>query len=218
MRRRQYQASACAHPNQMVALVGPNGAGKSTIVNLILGFYRPQEGGLFADDCPYVNMDIVHFRRQIGVVTQDPIIFSGTVLENITYGSPEANTDQVVRAAELAVAHEFILRLPEGYDTFVGGRGVLLSGGQRQRIAVARALLRRPQLLILDEPTHHLDKTGVYELMGNLKRLEQVPSILIISHDVDILDAADQSYYLKEGRVVDNWQYNQQVLDESKNN
>ncbi|MFC1811651.1 ABC transporter ATP-binding protein [Thermodesulfobacteriota bacterium] len=213
-----YQIDLTVHPNQMVALVGPNGAGKSTIVNLILGFYRPQEGGLFADGCPYDGLDVVHFRRQVGVVTQDPIIFPGTVLENITYGSPEADTAEVVRAAELAIAHDFILRLPEGYDTFVGERGILLSGGQRQRIAVARALLRRPQLLILDEPTHHLDKIGVLELMGNLKRIEQVPSVLIISHDVDILDEADQFYYLKEGRVVDNWQYNQQVLYESKNN
>jgi len=213
-----YQIDLTVHPNRMVALVGPNGAGKSTIVNLILGFYRPQKGRLFAEDCPYDDLDVVHFRRQIGVVTQDPIIFPGTVLENITYGSSEADTDQVVRAAELAIAHEFILRLPEGYDTFVGERGVLLSGGQRQRIAVARALLRRPQLLILDEPTHHLDKAGVHELMGNLKGLEQAPSILIISHDVDIVDAADQFYYLKEGRVVDNWQYNQQVIYESKNN
>lgn len=213
-----HQIDLAVHPNQMVALVGPNGAGKSTIVNLILGFYRPQKGRLYADDYSYDELDMVHFRRQVGVVTQDPIIFPGTVLENITYGTPEADMSQVVEAAELAIAHDFILKLPEGYDTFVGERGVLLSGGQRQRIAVTRALLRRPQLLILDEPTHHLDKTGVRELMRNLKKLEQVPSILIISHDVDILDAADHFYYLKEGRVVDNQKYNQQILYESKKN
>lgn len=190
------------HPSTTVAIVGPNGSGKTTIANLILGFYRPQKGQLCADDHPFSELDIVHLRRHIGVVTQDPIIFPGTILENITYGSTDASFQQVIRASELATAHEFIQELPQGYDTFVGESGVLLSGGQRQRIALARAFLRQPRLLILDEPTNHLDEVAVRQLMNNLKRLDNVPAALIIGHDMDITREAECVYVLQEGCVV----------------
>lgn len=188
-------------PGHVVALVGPNGAGKSTLAYLVLGFYRPQSGQLCADDQPYDSLDIMHLRRQIGVVSQNPIIFPGTIWENIAYGCPDVNLDGVRRAAELSTAHEFIEQLPEGYDTFVGERGILLSGGQRQRIAIARALLRQPRLLILDEPTSHLDESSVRRLIDNLRGLDQIAAKLIISHDTQMAGLAEQVYVLQEGRI-----------------
>lgn len=190
-------------PGSAVALVGPNGAGKSTIAYLILGFYRPQSGQLYANGQPYDALDIMHLRRQIGVVSQDPIIFPGTVWENITYGVPDPSTAQVRRAAELSTADEFIAQLPKGYDTLVGERGVLLSGGQCQRIAVARALLGQPALLILDEPTNHLDERSIRRLIDNLSGLENGPAKLIISHDTQVTDVAERVYVLREGRVIE---------------
>jgi len=189
-------------PNTTVAIVGPNGAGKSTIANLIIGFYRPQKGQLYADDYPFIELDIVDLRRYIGVVAQDPIIFPGTIWDNVAYGCPDASPQRVVQAAELATAHEFIEQLPQGYDTFVGESGVLLSGGQRQRIALARAFVRQPRLLILDEPTNHLDEVAVRQLMNNLKRLDNVPTTLIIGHDMDIASETEYIYVLQEGRIV----------------
>jgi ABC-type bacteriocin/lantibiotic exporter with double-glycine peptidase domain len=190
------------NPGSTVALVGPNGSGKSTIGNLILGFYRPQTGELCADDQPFTELDMVHLRRQIGVVTQDPILFPGTIWENITYGAPNVSSSQVIQAAKLATAHESIDQLPKGYQTFVGEDGILLSGGQRQRIALARALLREPALLILDEPTNHLDEAGVRQLMGSLDQLGNAPTILMISHDVAIVDQAEYIYVLQAGGIV----------------
>lgn len=189
-------------PGATVAIVGPNGSGKTTIANLMLGFYRPQKGRLLADDHPFNELDIIHLRRHIGVVPQDPIIFPGRILENITYGRPDASIQQIMEASELATAHEFIQELPQGYETFVGENGVLLSGGQCQRIALARAFLRQPRLLILDEPTNHLDHAAVRQLIRNLKSPDSAPAILIIGHDMDIVCEAQYVYLLREGCVV----------------
>ena len=133
---------------------------------------------------------------------QDPILFPGTIIENITYGSPDLDFQEVICAAELATAHEFIQQLPQKYETFVGENGVLLSGGQRQRIAIARALLRQPRLLILDEPTNHLDAAAVGQLMNNLKHMDNPPATLIISHDKDIVRQAQRIYVLQDGSVA----------------
>ena len=190
-------------PGETVAIVGPNGAGKSTLVHLILGFYRPQSGRLYADGHPFDELDLADLRRQIGVVPQDPIIFPGTVSENIAYGCDEATTDRVIRAAQRAVAHEFIDRLAQGYDTFVGENGMLLSGGQRQLIAIARALVRQPTLLILDEPTNHLDEATVGRLISNLTAMADRPTTLVISHDPRVLSVAHRTYGLWDGRIVD---------------
>ncbi|MFL5887272.1 MAG: ABC transporter ATP-binding protein [Thermoleophilaceae bacterium] len=185
-----------------VALFGPNGAGKSTLVSLLLGLYRPQHGTVRADGIAYDELDMTALRRGIGVILQDPIIFPRTIAENIAYGHPDATRDDVVRAARASTAAAFIEALPDGYDAHVGDDGGLLSGGQRQRIAIARALVARPSVLILDEPTTHLDDTSIGELMANLEALPGAPAVLTISHDAEVARHADAVYHLRDGRIL----------------
>lgn len=185
-----------------MAIIGPNGSGKSTITHLILGFYRPVKGSLFADNVPYDDLDMVLLRGHIGVVMQSPPLFSGTILENICYGATDYDRKQVLHASRLAMADAFVSKLPKGYDTEIGEDGLRLSGGERQRLAIARALLRRPKLLILDEPTNHLDRASVSELMINLDNLEERPAILMISHDVSVVSHADEVYKLENGVMI----------------
>jgi ATP-binding cassette, subfamily B, bacterial len=189
-------------PQEIVAITGSNGAGKTTMIYLILGFYRPQEGQLEADDCPFSALDMVQLRRQIGVVMQEPGIFAGTIWENITYSAPDMDREKVMASAKIATAHEFIHKLPQGYQTYVGEGGMLLSGGQRQRIAIARSLVRQPKLLILDEPTNHLDQAAVSALIKNLKSMADPPAILMISHHQDIVRQAKYVYTLKDGCLM----------------
>jgi len=188
-------------PAAPIAVVGSNGAGKSTIANLTLGLYRPQAGQVYADDHPFTELDLTYLRRYMGVVRQDPIIFSGTILENIAYGNPDAQWEEVVEASKKATAHDFIQRLPQGYETFVGESGTKLSGGERQRIAIARALMGQPRLLILDEPDNHLDNASIQKLMQNLRNLHPVPAILIISHNMDILRDVKEINILEKGGI-----------------
>lgn len=188
--------------HSIVALVGPNGSGKSTIINLLLGFYRPQKGEITADGFSYEELDIHHLRSQLGVVTQDPILLSGSVGENIGYGSPAIRMADIVEASKAATAHDFIAELEEGYDTRIGEEGVLLSGGQRQRICIARALLGHPQILILDEPTNNLDEATVGSLLKNLKKIPHKPTVLVASHDPDVLQEADFICNIERGRIV----------------
>jgi ABC-type bacteriocin/lantibiotic exporter with double-glycine peptidase domain len=189
-------------PGERVAVVGPNGAGKSTLVSLVLGLYRPQAGRVTAHGVPYADLDLPALRRRIGVVLQDPMVFPGTVAENIAYGRPEATREEIRDAARRAAAEGFIAALTKGYDTQVGDEGQLLSGGQRQRIAVARALLGRPALLILDEPTTYLDEAVMAELRGNLAELPGSPSLLLISHDSTVAGLGDRVYHLRAGRLA----------------
>lgn len=184
------------------AILGPNGAGKSTITYLLLGLYRPSRGALFAEGIVYDELAIEALRGRIGAVMQDPLIFAGTVRENITYGMPDADAAQMEQASRLATAHDFISALPQGYDTPVGEDGKLLSGGQRQRIALARALLRKPALLILDEPTNHLDTASIANLLENLRLMEPRPTVLLISHDLRVTEHADAVYELREGQLT----------------
>jgi ABC-type bacteriocin/lantibiotic exporter with double-glycine peptidase domain len=186
---------------RIIAIVGANGSGKTTIANLILGWYRPERGQLCADSVPYDELDLTSLRQQMAVVQQDPLLFPGTIWENITYGSPAASVADVALAVELASAREFILDLPDREATFIGQDGIRLSGGQRQRIVLARALLRRPRLLILDEPTTHLDKEAVSIVLANLKSLKTPPAILLISHDAFIARQAHRVYKLAQGRI-----------------
>jgi ABC-type multidrug transport system fused ATPase/permease subunit len=189
-------------PGSTVAVIGPNGSGKSTIAYLIAGLYRPQRGRILFDGIPYDELDLRSLRSAMGFVMQDPILFSGTILENIAYGQPDAAIERVVEAARLATADEFIRSLPDGYQTRTGDNGVLLSGGQRQRIAIARALLRQPRLLILDEPTNHLDVQSVHDFLRNLAAMPHRPSTLIISHDREVVRHCDRIYALEGGRTA----------------
>ncbi len=185
-----------------VSIVGANGSGKTTLAYLVLGFYRPQTGRLCADRIPFDDLDLVALRRSIGVVMQDASLFSGTIRENITYGSPEATEADIVRAARLATASDFISNLPDALETRVGATGGLLSGGERQRVAIARAVLSRSRLLILDEPTNHLDSDAVEQLIDNLSSLDDPPAILLITHDPEVAKLADDTYRLCDGSLT----------------
>ena len=189
-------------PGRCIGLIGANGCGKTTILHLILGFYRPEIGALYCDGFAYDDVDLSCLRRAIGFVAQNPIFFSGTIRENIAYGAPEASLPQIRHAASLALADEFIARLPNGYETNIGDDATRLSGGQRQRIAIARALLRHPKLLVLDEPTNHLDIPAVTRLMKNLRGLESQLALLLVSHDREVMRYADDIYEIENGVAV----------------
>lgn len=191
------------NPGTITALIGPNGSGKTTIASLIFGFYLPQKGDLYADGISYQNLHIYHLRRQMAMVMQDPILYPGTILENIAYGLTNVPGEDIEIASDLATAHDFITKLPQGYNTITGEKGVLLSGGQRQRICIARALLRKAKILILDEPTNHLDKDTVSQLMANLKNLKESPALLLITQKLEILSECQFVYALNDqGRIA----------------
>jgi ATP-binding cassette, subfamily B, bacterial len=190
-------------PDTLTVISGPSGSGKTTLLYLILGFYRPQAGRLLADGTPYDELDVRHLRRSIAFVPQDPVVFSGSVLDNITYGATDIDMARVEAAADAAAASEFIRRLPQGFDTLVGDGGALLSGGQRQRIGLARAIYRHPQVVLLDEPTNQLDTRLALQLMANLRQLPERPALLVASHDLDrVAQEADAVYELIDGKLV----------------
>ncbi len=184
-----------------LAIIGPNGAGKSTLVNLLLGFYVPSSGTIKADGISYPDLDFPHFRKSIGVVLQHPPFIPGNIRENILYGNGERNSDEIETVAKLSLACDFIGKLPAGFDTQIGEDGVLLSGGERQMVAIARALMRKPGLLILDEPTNHLDNDAIARIMTNLKSIEYHPAILLISHNMDVVNHAEEIFMLDKGSL-----------------
>jgi ABC-type multidrug transport system fused ATPase/permease subunit len=189
-------------PGTIVGLAGPNGAGKSTIVNLIVGFYPPGSGSITADGVPYPDVDIIDLRRQMGIVPQLPGLVNDSVIGNIVYGRDGFDQAEVWRALDVACGDEFVKELPDGLDTLIGEEGVLLSGGQRQRLAIARAVLHRPRLLILDEPTNHLDRQTIGRVFDNISRSRPRPSILVISHNTEILHGVDRLIHIKDGRLA----------------
>lgn len=190
-------------PGEAVALVGENGAGKSTLLNLVLGFGEPWSGRLLADGIPYGMFDIVSLRRRIGAVLQDPLVVRGTIAENVAYGTPGATRAALEEAARLAFLDVVLARLPRGWDENVGEDGGTLSGGARQRVALARAILRRPSLLLLDEPTAHLDLSTVHSVIGNLRTALPETTFLVVTHDRDVARGCDRTVHLAEGRVTD---------------
>jgi ATP-binding cassette, subfamily B, bacterial MsbA len=185
------------------ALVGPSGAGKSTLINLICRFYDPTSGTVYADGQPLPSLDLPSWRNQIAVVSQDIYVFATTVRDNIAYGRLDATDTEIVEAAKLANAHDFIMELPQGYDTKVGDRGIRLSGGQRQRLALARAIIRNPDILILDEATNALDSISENLIQEALNALSQDRTIIVIAHRLSTVEQADQIIVLKEGQVIE---------------
>ena len=190
-------------PGQTVAIVGPSGAGKSTVFGLLLRFYDPQSGNIRLNGTAINAISLADLRSQIGIVPQEPVIFSSSAMENIRYGKPQASNDEVRAAAVAAFADEFIAQLPEGYDTFLGERGVRLSGGQRQRIAIARAMLKNPPLLLLDEATSALDAQSERMVQAALESAMQNRTTLVVAHRLATVQKADLIVVLDHGQVVE---------------
>ena len=190
-------------PGETVAVVGSSGAGKTTLFQLLLRFYDPQQGTITLDGVNIRELDLHVLRDTIGIVPQDTIIFSANALENIRYGKADASDAEVIAAAKMAAAHEFIERLPEGYHSFLGERGVRLSGGQRQRIAIARALLKNPPLLLLDEATSALDAESERLVQGALEVAMQGRTTLIIAHRLATVQRADRIIVMEHGHIVE---------------
>jgi ATP-binding cassette, subfamily B, bacterial len=188
---------------EKIAFVGPSGAGKSTLANLLLGLHRAQSGEIRVDGIPQAELDLRGFRRRTALVMQESILLSGTIADNLRFARTEATDEELRVAARLAHAEEFILRLPQGYDTRVGERGALLSGGQRQRLAIARAILRDPALLILDEPTSALDYESERLIQQALDNLARGRTVITIAHRLSTIRHADRIVVLQEGRIVE---------------
>jgi ATP-binding cassette, subfamily B, bacterial len=191
-----------AAPGELVALTGLTGAGKSTLASLLARFYDPQEGRILIDGQDIRTFTVASLRRQVSLVLQESILFRGTIQENIAYGCEGATIDQIVEAARSAHVHEFIRRLPDGYDTIVSERGTTLSGGQRQRIAIARALVRDAPIVILDEPTSELDAISERYVMKGLEQLVEGRTVIVIAHRLSTLRRADRIFVLNKGRIV----------------
>jgi len=190
-------------PGEMIGLVGHSGSGKSTLVNLICRFYDATEGSIRLDGVDIRSLPVSEYRSNIGLVLQEPFLFFGTIAENIAYGKPDATRSEIMAAARAAHAHEFILRLPQGYDSLVGERGQALSGGERQRISIARALLIDPRILILDEATSSVDSTTEKEIQKALDNLVQGRTTIAIAHRLSTLRKADRLVVLDRGQIIE---------------
>ena len=190
-------------PGETVAIVGPSGAGKSTVFQLLLRFYDAGSGRITLDGVELRDLALADLRQRIGIVPQDSTIFSTSALENIRYGQPDAPDEAVIAAAKAAFAHDFISALPEGYNTFLGERGVRLSGGQRQRISIARAMLKNPPLLLLDEATSALDAESERMVQAALERAMSGRTTLVIAHRLATVQRADRIVVMEAGRIVD---------------
>jgi subfamily B ATP-binding cassette protein MsbA len=188
---------------EVIAFVGSSGAGKSTLVHLIPRFFDVSSGALRVDGIDVHDLTLASLRSQIGIVTQETILFNDTVRNNIAYGQPEVSAKKVEEAAKAAMAHDFILRLPNGYDTVIGERGLRLSGGERQRIAIARAILKNAPILILDEATSALDSESEALVQSALQNLMQGRTVFVIAHRLSTIRHADRIVVLEGGRIAD---------------
>lgn len=197
---------------KITAIVGASGAGKSTLINLILRFYEPTAGKIYADELPVTELDLRVWRSLIALVSQDIHIFNATLLENIAYGSPGANRQDIIKAAKQAHIDEFIVQLPKGYDTLVGERGMKLSGGQRQRLAIARAIMRNSDILILDEATNALDTLSERLIQQAIETLQQNRTLIVIAHRLSTIEHADNIVVLDKGRLVEQGKRNELLM------
>jgi ABC-type multidrug transport system fused ATPase/permease subunit len=203
-----------AKAGERLAIVGPSGAGKSTLASLILRFYDPQSGDIRFDGNASATYSLTDIRHQVAIVPQDVLLFGGSILENIAYGRLNATQEEIIQAAKRANAHEFISSFPEGYETLVGERGVKLSGGQRQRIAIARALLKDPAILILDEATSSLDSESERLVQEALEELMKNRTSIIIAHRLSTIREADRIVVLEKGKVVESGTHDELVKNE----
>jgi len=190
-------------PGEHIAIVGPSGAGKSSLINLIPRFYDPSEGTVEVDGHDLRRVQIASLRRQVGLVPQETVLFAGTVAENIAYGRPEATAQDIEAVARVAAAHEFIVRLPGGYDTVLGEGGMQLSGGQRQRVALARAVLNDPAILILDEATSALDTESEEAIQQAMTRLAERRTTFTIAHRLSTVRSAHRIVVLLDGGIAE---------------
>ncbi len=200
---------------EKIALVGPSGSGKSTIINLLLRFYPLNNGVIYADDKPIHQLNLHAYRKNLGVVPQEVMLFGGTIAENIAYGKPEATETEIIEAAKKANAWEFINRFPEGLATKVGERGVKLSGGQRQRLAIARAILKDPAILILDEATSSLDAESEVLVQEALEKLMENRTTLIIAHRLSTIRNADKIAVIKDGKLAETGTHHELLQNEN---
>jgi subfamily B ATP-binding cassette protein MsbA len=188
---------------EFIGIVGPTGAGKSTVVSLIPRFYDPLSGSIKIDGIDIRDMKLGRLRDQIGYVLQDTVLFRGTIAENIAFGKPGASEDEIIAAAKLANAHEFIMQMPGGYRAIVGERGATLSGGQRQRIGIARVMIRNSPILLLDEPTAALDTESERLVIDALERLMKGRTVIAIAHRLSTIRDADQIMVISGGSVAE---------------
>jgi ATP-binding cassette subfamily B protein/subfamily B ATP-binding cassette protein MsbA len=201
-----------ARPGETVAIVGSTGAGKSTLVSLIPRFVDPWEGRVSIDGRDVRDILLCSLREQVAIVPQEPLLFPISIADNIAYGRSEASKAEIEAAARAANVHRFIERLPDGYDTVVGERGVTLSGGQRQRIAIARALLKDAPILVLDEPTSALDAESEAEFLEALERLAAGRTVLVIAHRLSTIRHADRIVVLSDGEIVEEGRHHELMV------
>ncbi|MGK9430600.1 ABC transporter ATP-binding protein [Bacillus atrophaeus] len=193
----------CFPKNEITAVVGPSGAGKSTLFNLIERLYEAQNGEIFYESTPIKEIDLTGWRKKIGYVMQDTLMITGTIKENLTYGlSGSVSQETIIKYSKLANAHDFIMELPDNYETFIGERGIKLSGGQKQRIAIARALIKNPEILLLDEATSNLDSESEIMVQQSINRLVQDRTTIIIAHRLSTIRDADNILFLENGVVT----------------
>ncbi len=198
-----HNVSFDVEPGEMIGLVGPSGGGKTTVTNLITRFFDVSAGRVLVDGVDVRMLDTGHYRRQIGIVLQEPYLFYGSVLENIRYGHPEAELEKVLEASKAANAHDFVVKLPHGYDTLVGERGQSLSGGERQRVSIARAILHDPRILILDEATSAVDTETERKIQEAMDRLVAGRTVFAIAHRLSTLHKASRLFVMKDGRLAE---------------
>jgi subfamily B ATP-binding cassette protein HlyB/CyaB len=206
-----HDVSLTIAPGQVVGIVGPSGSGKSTLTKLVQRLYVPESGRVLVDGVDLAMVDAAWLRRQVGVVLQENVLFNRTIRDNIALADPGLPSERVVAAAQLAGAHDFILELPQGYDTMVGERGASLSGGQRQRIAIARALIGNPRILIFDEATSALDYESERIVQDNMARIAQGRTVLIIAHRLSTVRRADRILTLERGRLVEDGSHDELI-------